>query len=189
VTNNGGGTAFDASGNKYGGFSVNNATVAFNSSFTNALGATFSGINSTVTIVGNVTNQGQWFIDPSTFIFNGNFTNSGTLTTSGGDTFEFLGAGTHYLNLGTAGLTLGNLILGAGVTLDVTGSGTLDVTNFIEGTGATLVSTADSSGIKPDFIPKNTSTVPIPGGLILLAPGLLALVGIRRRFKVSTTQS
>lgn len=168
----------DASG-KYGGFSINNAMATFNSSFTNAAGATFSGINSTVTIGGNVTNQGTWFIDPSTFIFNGNFTNTGTITTDKGDTFEFLtpsGTTTANLTIDLGGITLpiGALIIGQGVTLTVT-DGTLTYTALTEPT-ALSITTGSGGSI-------SQSAVPIPGAILLFAPGLVGLAAIRKRFK------
>jgi hypothetical protein len=180
VTNNGGGMVVDASGNQYGGFSIHNATVTLNASFTNAPGATFSGINSTLTVAGDVTNQGTWYLDPSTIIFGGNFTNSGTINASG-DTFEFA-SGTHTFNLGGGATTLGTLVLEPGAVLNLTGSGALDVTTLID-PGYSNGSSTDiiTDGVALDFT-NVENTVPIPGAIWLLIPSLACLVSLRKRF-------
>jgi len=173
VTNNGGGMFVDASGNHYGGFSVNQATVAFTTTFTNNVNATFTVNQSTVTF-GTFVNNGIFYTDPSTIIFDGNFTNTGTVTTSPGDIFEFLGIGTQILSLGSADLTLASLIIGPNDVLDITGSGAVTVGNSTFSSG---YYTENSSG---NIVPY---TVPEPTILWFLCPTLAGLAAMRRRYR------
>ena len=170
VMNNAGGMVVDSLGNPNGGFSINQATVIFNT-FTNALGATFTTNQSAVTFNGLMTNLGTWAIDPSTIIFRGNFMNSGAVTTSGEDTFEFLGTGTQIFSLGNTNLTIGSLVIGPNAILDITGSGTL---------------TVDGSAMPSGYYKEvngviGASAVPIPGAVWLLVPGLACLATLRKK--------
>jgi hypothetical protein len=166
VTNNSGGT-----------FNMNNAYVTFTNAVLNNAGATFVISQSNVTFNGSVTNIGRWITDPSTIIFKGIFTGqNGTITGSPGDTYEFLGSGTNTINLGGSTVSIGTLILGPGVTLNVT-DGLLTVTTLFDPTGS-------NTGVTGNFIATGygtLSSVPIPGAILLLAPGLACLVALRRR--------
>jgi hypothetical protein len=171
VINNGGGQAFDSSGNQYGGFSINNAKLVVNGSFIN--NGTFSGLNGELDVFGDVKNLGTWWSD-FTYDIKGNFTNSGTLTSSSQDIWQFSGTGTQIFDLGNTNLTIGSLFIAPGVVLDLI-DGTLTVGggpallpgNYIEDANGRIIS----------------STVPIPGAVWLLGAGLAGLVGFRRKLK------
>jgi hypothetical protein len=172
VANNSGG-AFNV------GTAANAAYVNFMQAVANNAEASFTITNSTVNFEAGVTNNGTWITDPSTVIFNGAFTSTGSFSASSTDTYEFLGpAGTiDAINLGGKTVTIATLDLESGVTLDVT-DGTLIATSLF-----------DSTGTNP-HIPNVTGAsygifnpVPVPGALWLLAPGLAALAGIRRRIR------
>ena len=120
----------------------------------------------TAVFTGGFTNNGTFISDPSTIIFKGNFTGTGTVQASTGDTYEFLGTGTDIFNLGSSNLTIASLIIGPGVTLDITGTGSLTF-------GGTTLRSGDYTG----------SAVPIPATILLLAPGLACLARFRRRLK------
>ncbi len=170
---------FGASVSNYAAFNVNQANVVFANAVTNNAGGIFTVNGSNVTFQGTFLNYGNLVSDPSTIIFKGIFTGGGTITASSGDTYEFVGAGDNTINLGPGGLTITNLILGPGVTLTLTGGGSLTVTTLTDPTGT-------DSGITGNFSAANYgkfSAVPIPGAIVLLGPGLLALVGLRRRLK------
>ncbi len=161
VTNNAGGQ-----------FNVSQANVTFTNAVTNAAGGTFRINESAVTFGGSFSNYGTLQTDPSTIIFNGDFTEGqGATVTSSGDTFEFT-SGVHHFSAG--GYTyLPTIILDADAILDLD-SGTLGYTTL------TNLGTIQYDGGTMQF-QNPQSPVPIPGALMLLAPGLLALFGIRRR--------
>ena len=167
VTNNTGGT-----------FNANNAYVNFVNAVLNNSGATFTINNSNVTFQSTFLNYGALVTDPSTVIFKGIYTsqNGGTIFGSSGDTWEFLGAGANTVDLGGKTVNLAALVLGPGVTLNVT-DGSL-IVNYLSdptgsNTGITGVFTATGYG--------KLDTVPLPSALWLFAPGLAGLISLRRR--------
>ena len=164
---------FGASVTNNGNFNVNAANVIFAGTVTNNAGG-FFGINfSNVTFGGSVFNYGSWFTDPSTITITGDFTQEGVLHASSGDTFEFT-SGSHVITLGGGGTYIPTIILDPGAIL-ILEPGTLFYTTLTNNGG-----TIDFNG---GFLVFETapSAVPVPAGLLLLGPGLLALTGIRRR--------
>ncbi len=168
----------NSGGNFTVGNGLNSAYVTFMKAVTNNAGATFTIDNSYVTFNGPVVNNGTWITDPSTVIFKGIFTGqNGTITGSPGDTYEFLGSGANTINLGGNAITITTLVLGPGVTLNIT-DGSLTVTTLFDPTGS-------NPGI-PGLTATNYSmfsAVPIPSAILLFGPGLVGLAAIRRRFK------
>jgi hypothetical protein len=166
----------NSGGNFTVGNGVSSAYLIFASLVTNNAGATFTINNSYVTFADTFLNNGTLVSDPSTIIFDGIFTGGGTIAGSAGDKWEFLGAGANTINLGGKAIDIGTLILGPGVTLSIT-DGTLTVNTLIDPTGSDY-------GITGSLIAGSYGTlgaVPIPGAILLLAPGLACLVSLRRR--------
>ena len=165
---------FGASVSNNGFFNVNDANVIFADAVTNNSGGIFTITESNVTFEGLVTNHGNWNIDPSTLTFTGDFINSGDISATNQDILQFLGSGTETFDLGGQNLTILSLVIGPGVTLDLTGGGSLTVEELTEGAGSSY---AALNGTTFDLNP-----VPGPATLLLLLPGLAGLAAIRRKF-------
>ncbi len=158
-------------------FSIEQTDAVFANAVTNNIGAIFRIEHSTVTFNGDVANYGDWVVDPSTITFTGNFINDGDISATSKDTFEFLGqpGSTQTFNLGGDNLAILSLIIGPGVTLDLTGGGSLTIGGITEESGASIVTSDDTT--------YTTSAVPIPGALWLLLPGLACAAGLRKKPK------
>ena len=169
-------------------FNVKGANVVFDNSLTNNSGATFTINGSHVTFQGAFVNYGNLVSDPSTIIFGSTFTGGtiGTITASNGDTYEFLGSvtGPVIFNVGTAGVTLPELLLGNGVTLDleVIGGGKLTINDLIDSSGSGLDITGDTTDLNVTSY-GSSNPVPIPGALVLLGSGFAAFISARRRYR------
>ena len=145
---------------------------------TNNAGATFTINKSYVTFAGTFLNNGTLVSDPSTVIFDGIFSGGGTITGSAGDKWEFLGAGANTINLDGKTIDITTLVLGQGVTLNIT-DGSLTVTTLFDPTGTLSGITGTGAFIAHSY--GTLSTVPIPGAIWLLASGLAGLISLRRR--------
>ena len=170
---------FAASVTNNGTFNVNNAYVTFTNAVMNNAGATFTINQSKVTFNSTVVNNGTWITDPSTIIFHGIFTGqTGTMTGSTGDTWEFLGSGANTINLGGKPINITTLVLGQGVTLNIT-DGSLTVNTLIDPTGTLSGITGTGAFSATNY--STLSAVPIPGAIWLLGSGLAGLIPLRRR--------
>jgi hypothetical protein len=170
---------FAASVTNNGTFNVNNAYVTFTNAVMNNAGATFTINQSKVTFNSPVVNNGTWITDPSTIIFHGIFTGqTGTMTGSTGDTWEFLGSGANTINLGGKPINITTLVLGQGVTLNIT-DGSLTVNTLIDPTGTLSGITGTGAFSATNY--STLSAVPIPGAIWLLGSGLAGLIPLRRR--------
>ncbi len=154
---------FGASVSNNAFFSVNQANVVFADAVANNLNGIFNIMDSTVTFEGLVTNQGIWNIDPSTITLDDGY--------AGGGSLNFLGPGTDILNL-NGNETIASLFIANGAILDITG-GSLTVG---PGAGAPTLSPGEWVENAGRF-----SSVPVPGAVWLLVPGLACLAGFRRR--------
>jgi hypothetical protein len=160
----------------YGTFDINGGTVNINGF------GYFLNSNGTVNINGGTVNiNGSGYLNNSGVLN----INSGTVNLNSVDGFLYCEDNTLNYNSGTNTMSLGGLswyietlILGQGANLNIT-DGTLNIGTLIDPTGS-------NSGITGNFTVNTYGTlnaVPIPGAIMLLAPGLIGLARIRRRFK------
>jgi hypothetical protein len=160
----------------YGTFNINGGTVNINGS------GYFFNSDGTVNINGGTVNiNGSGYLNNSGVLN----INSGTVNLNSVDGFLYCeddtlhyNSGINTMNLGGQSWYIGTVILGQGASLNVT-NGTLNIDTLIDPTGS-------DSGVTGDFTVNTYGALnpaPIPSVILLLAPSLVGLAAVRRRFK------
>jgi len=150
-------------------------------------------INGNVSVTGGTVHPGN---SPGVLTINGTYSNTGTLAIDVLKVTRTAVAGTDFSQLkvtGTAALggtlqidTLPGAVLVAGQEIDILSSAGLTGTfASVTGTEASLFYSLRYSGTDVFLVAEQNlnAPVPLPSGLLLLAPGLAGLAALRRRFR------
>jgi fibronectin-binding autotransporter adhesin len=138
---------------------ANTARIIVNGTFNNASGGTFASVSSVGTFNGAVVNSGAWITDPTTNVFNNNYTvtSSGYISASAGDVYDFH---SNFVNQSTQNTSYNTLNTTPG------GSGAAGTKFIFDGTN-----TVSSSGYTQTFY---TAGLKLTGGFVGVPPSATA---------------
>jgi fibronectin-binding autotransporter adhesin len=138
---------------------ANTARIVVNGTFNNASGGTFASVSSVGTFNGAVVNSGAWITDPTTNVFNNNYTvtSSGYISASAGDVYDFH---SNFVNQSTQNTSYNTLNTTPG------GSGAAGTKFIFDGTN-----TVSSSGYTQTFY---TAGLKLTGGFVGVPPSATA---------------